>query len=57
MKQTLTHLQNNWNNAKQKKASSLVRQFQRAAGLGKLSAVLREIPPFVSALLTQTVEP
>lgn len=57
MKQTLTHSQNNWTNAKQKKVSPLVRQFQRAAGLEKLSTVLREIHPFVSALLTQTIEP
>jgi hypothetical protein len=46
MEQNLTHLQSNSTNATQKKVSPLVRQFQRAAGLGKLSA-----------LLTQTIEP
>ena len=57
MEQTLTHLPKNGLNAMQKKVSPLVRQFQRAAGLEKLSTVLREIHRFVSALLTQTIEP
>lgn len=40
------------------KISPLVRQFKFAVlRLEKLSTTLREIPPMVSALLTQTVEP